>query len=165
MLLALPIAASAAGTHASTAKAQNDNLAIHLGKVTLHGEQKIIATLQAIKVALNQPESSDPKLANTVVCRLSNQIGSHDQQVLTCATNALLSARRDATQTAMRQALSNATGPGSADSARYELNQVLTSQPGNILHAPVNSPAFRALLGKIPLSATAGQAPHATTSP
>lgn len=165
LLLVLPIVASAAGTHAQTAQAQHEDVTMHLGKITVSGEQKIIATLQAIKVALHQPESSDPKLANVVICRLHNEIGSHERQILTCGTNASLAARRDATQTAMRQALSNPTGPGTADSARYELNEVLTSQPGNILHAPVNGPAFRALLEKIPLPASPDQAPHATTSP
>lgn len=166
LLLAMPIATTAAGTQASAAQAQNDNLAIHLGKIEVRGQQKIIATLQAIKVALHQPESSDPKLANIVVCRIHNDIGSHEQQILTCATNAALAARRDATQTAMRWALSNPGPPGGTpDSAAFELNQMLANQPGNILHAPVNGPAFRALLEKIPLPASPDQAPHATTSP
>lgn len=165
LLLVLPIAASAAGTYAPAAQAQSDNSAIHLGKVTVRGQQKIIATLQAIKVALNQPESSDPKLANIVVCRLTNQIGSHEQQILICATNASLAARRDAIQSAMRAALSN-PGPagGTPDSAAFELNQVLTNQPGNILQAPVNGPAFRALLAKIPLPTTYATVPPAASS-
>jgi len=137
---------------------------IHLGKVTVKGVQNIVATLQAIKVALQQPESSDPKLAKVVVCRLHDEIGSHEQQILTCATNRSLAARRDTFQTAMRAALSNATGPGSADSAISELNEVLANQPGNMLQAPVYGPAFRALLEKIPLPATHTAAPPAAAS-
>ena len=164
LLLFLPIAAYAAGTQAKSTRAQSDNLEIHLGDITVHGERKIIATLQAIKVALNQPESSDPKLANTVVCRLHNQIGSHEQQILTCATNLSLAARRDATELSMREALSNPTGPGSTDSAVSELNEMLADQPGNMLHAPVNGPAFRALLEKIPLPAKHPTAPPAAST-
>lgn len=166
--LLLPLAALAGGETArspASPSAQNGAPVMHLGKVEVKGEKQIIQTLQLIKVALRTPESSDPKLANVVICRLHNEIGSHERQILTCGTNASLAARRDATQTAMRQTLSNPTGPGTADSARYELNEVLTSQPGNILHAPVNGPAFRALLEKIPLPASSSRAPHATTSP
>lgn len=166
LLLALPIAASAAGTHAPDTQAQTDNLTVRLGKITVRGEQKIVAVLQAIKVALRTPESSDPKLANVVICRLHNEIGSHERQILTCGTNASLAARRDATQTAMRWALSNPGPPGGTpDSAAFELNQMLANQPGNILHAPVNGPAFRSLLEKIPLPVSPSQAPHAATRP
>ncbi|MDE2273604.1 MAG: hypothetical protein KGL00_05350 [Gammaproteobacteria bacterium] len=139
---------------------------MHLGKVEVKGEKQIIQTLQLIKVALRTPESSDPKLANVVICRLHDEIGSHERQILTCGTNASLAARRDATQTAMRWALSNPGPPGGTpDSAAFELNQMLANQPGNILHAPVNGPAFRSLLEKIPLPVSPRQAPHAATRP
>lgn len=160
-MLSLPLAAVAGGNVAQNGSSQtqrNDELVIHLGKVTVKGEKHIVETLQEIKVALRRPESSDPKLKNVVVCRLTNQTGSHDQQILTCATNAGLAARRNATQLAMAEALSNPTGPGSEDSAISELNEMLASQRGGILQAPVNGPAFRALLQKIPL-------PAATTAP
>lgn len=166
--LLLPLATLAGGETAqspASPSGQDGAPVMHLGKVEVKGEKQIIQTLQLIKVALRTPESSDPKLANVVICRLHNEIGSHERQMLTCGTNASLAARRDATQTAMRQALSNPTGPSTEDSARYELNEVLANQPGNILQAPVNGPAFRALLEKIPLPASPGQAPHGTTKP
>ncbi|MGH8292987.1 MAG: hypothetical protein ACRESA_05885, partial [Gammaproteobacteria bacterium] len=84
-ILLLPLAAIAAygppqESNAAQA-AQNNNIVLHLGKIKVKGQKQIIKTLQAIKVALNQPESSDPKLQNVVVCRLTNDIGSHANQI------------------------------------------------------------------------------------
>lgn len=167
--LLLPLATLAGGETAqspASPSGQDGAPVMHLGKVEVKGEKQIIQTLQLIKVALRTPESSDPKLANVVICRLHNEIGSHERQILTCGTNASLAARRDATQTAMRWALSNPGPPGGTpDSAAFELNQMLANQPGNILQAPVNGPAFRALLDKVPLPASSSRAPHATTNP
>jgi hypothetical protein len=60
----------------------------------------------------------------------------------------------------MLWALSN-PGPagGTPDSAAYELNKMLTNQPGKMLQAQVDGPAFHALLEKIPLPAAHTSAP------
>ena len=165
LLLVLPIAASAAGTHAPATQTQSDNSAIHLGRITVRGQQKIIATLQAIKVALNQPESSDPKMQNVVVCRLTNDIGSHASQILTCATNRTLATRRQVTQLGFLTPIP----AGGGEQARISvLNGYLTGVPSNILHVPVNGPAFRNLLDKIPLPTSAAattRAPATSSHP
>lgn len=134
---------------------------MHLGKVEVKGQKQIIETLQAIKVALNQPESSDPKLQNVVVCRITNDIGSHANQLLTCATNRTLATRRQVTRLGFLMPIP----AGGGEQARISvLNEYLSGVPSNILRAPVNGSAFRALLEKIPLPAPAATtAPSATT--
>ncbi|HKT32922.1 MAG TPA: hypothetical protein VJS89_10625 [Gammaproteobacteria bacterium] len=164
-MLSLPLTTMAGGDAAQNGSSQAQGSAepaMQLGKVTVTGERQIIKALQLIKVALRRPESSDPKLANVVVCRITNQMGSHAQQVLTCGTNRDLSARRDTFQRAALSAIATCGDKCNIDPYPYYngWNEVLANQPGGIVSMPVNGPAFRALLDKIPLPASA-----ATTAP
>ncbi len=150
-MLSLPLTALAlAGPAQDTASpqaTQNDQAVLQLGKVEVKGQRQIIKTLQAIKVALRTPDSSDPKLQNAVICRITNDIGSHANQILTCATNRTLAKRRMLTQIAMMIPVP----AGSRAQARFDiLNEFLQDMPSNILHIRVNGPAVRALLRKIP---------------
>lgn len=143
-------AGHAAGAPVSGPAARDQTVAIQLGKVTVRGEKQIIETLQAIKVALNQPNSSDPRLANVVVCRLRSKMGSHVVKLLTCATNNTLNKRRSITQLAMDNALASPGDCGIACVAN-SLNEVLAGQRSHVLRVPVNEGALQALLAKVPL--------------
>lgn len=115
---------------------------IKLGSVTVRS-QKVIQVLQDIKLALSQPNSTDPKLANVVVCRIHDAVGSHSNQVLTCATNKTLNARRDEIQLAY-------TWPGNTID---NLNEVLINLPGQELNMQINGGAFHRLLRELPTPA------------
>lgn len=160
-MLSLPLATMAGGDTAQTGAAQahgSAEPAMQLGRVTVTGEKQIVKALQLIKVALRRPESSDPKLANVVVCRLDNEVGYHDKQILTCGTNRWLSARRDTFQMSMKNAIANCGFNCGTQEYVNGWNEYLATQPGQILQTPVNGPAFRALLEKIPLPAPAATA-------
>src|SRR5579864_1922616 len=86
--------------YADDAASGKDAAVLDLGKIHVLGQTQIVKALQEIKVALNRPESADPKLADAVVCRINRDIGSYADESLTCATNRALQKRRDATQTA-----------------------------------------------------------------
>ena len=168
-MLNLPLAANAADDTAqgnTTSQAvQNEQPTIHLGKVEVKGQKQIIEVLQTIKVALKRPYSDDPKLANVVVCRIKNDIGSHANQLLMCATNHTLSKRRDITRTALQVARSGPTA-GGLPAQLDVLHSMLMSLPDNYLRAPVNGPALHALLEKIPNptpASPATSAPAAST--
>lgn len=171
IMLSLACAAMATGSaqHNTQGQAvQNDDMVMYLGKVEVRGEKNIIKTLQAIKVGLRQPYSTDPKLANVVVCRLEDEAGSHLKQRLICGTNRILAANRNALQTQMIAAASDTDqpndpgDPGSLtcmSSSCYEtefliLNETLNDQPGHYLNTLVNGPAFSSLLRKIPYPAS-----------
>lgn len=159
---ALPGAAS----HATPAInwTTDNNVSIRLGKVKVTGEKKIIRALQIIRVALNTPESSDPKLANVVVCRLHYTVGSHVTQVLQCGTNHDLAERRDTFQRNTTSWVANC-GFNCGTQAYFDAwNEVLSAQPGNILSMEVNGPAFRNLLEKVPPLATKSQTPTSAPS-
>lgn len=159
-MLSLPLVAPPDGAAAQNSASQaqgREEPVMQLGAVKVTGERQIIRTLQLIKVALGRPESSDPKLAKAVVCRISSQMGSHAQQVLTCGTNRDLSARRDSFQRGALSAIATCGDNCNVDPYPYyhDWNEVLANQPGGIVSMPVNGPAFRALLEKIPLPAPA----------
>ncbi len=145
---------------------------IKLGKVTVHG-QKVIRVLQAIKIALREPVSSDPKLANAVVCRIHNAMGSRVRQILTCGTNAALLTRTSEFQTAAIVAVSSEMGTvkGACISAACytqvfgPINSVLAAQRNGILTQAINGPAFRAMLEKLPMPVPARIAVYVAASP
>lgn len=129
---------------------------MQLGKIQVKGEKQIIKLLQTIKVALRQPYSSDPKLANVVVCRITNDIGSHAVQLLTCDTNRTHAKRKALYQTAMMTPIPNHGNRADV------LTEFLSMMPSNRLQAPVNGPELRALLKKIPDPDTGSSGnPHA----
>ncbi len=153
MLSLPPTALALAGPAQSTASpqaTQNDHATLQLGKVEVKGQRQIIKTLQAIKVALRQPESSDPKLANVVVCRITNNISSHASQLLVCATNRTLSQRRHATQIAMRIACPSMTCDIGQVAASDTLTPVLMNFQDRVMSVSVNGAALKAVLEKIP---------------
>ncbi|MGH8280077.1 MAG: hypothetical protein ACRETQ_11030 [Gammaproteobacteria bacterium] len=123
---------------------------IKLGTVTVTGEAKVVQALEAIKRALTQPESSDPKLANVVVCRIHDDIGSHLNRVLTCATNHTLTQRHDITQQGWWTGQMQMQDGGGMPAFVTVMNEYLKSMPQNILKMSVNGPAFHALLQKLP---------------
>lgn len=147
----------------------DNNVAIQLGKVKVTGARKVIRALQIIKVALNTPESSDPKLANVVVCRLHYEVGSHAIQVLQCATNRDMAKRRNAFQRITTSWIANCGNNCSTQDYSNAWNEFLSAQPGNVLTMEVNGPAFRNLLEKVPplmtTPQTPGQPPSATSYP
>ena len=177
---AVVTADSSAQDNAPTQAKQNDNMTIYLGNIEVHGQNKIIKTLQAIRIGLQMPYSNDPELANVVVCRLQDQAGSHIKQWLICGTNRTLSQRREAMHIAMDAAVTTGSQFGSicTSSACYTavfaaLNETLNSLPGNYMHTTVNGAALHGLLEKIPypeaytksttLPPAAATAPTATT--
>ena len=144
--------------------AADNNVAIQLGKVKVTGARKVIRALQIIKVALNTPESSDPKLANVVVCRLHYEVGSHATQVLQCATNRDLAKRRDVFQRTTTSWIANCGFSCGIQTYIDAWNEVLSAQPENVLTMEVNGPAFRNLLEKVPPLMTKPQTPTPPTS-
>jgi len=151
---------------------QNSDVVMYLGKVEVRGQQRVFKTLQAIKVALREPFSTDPKLANVMVCRLQDEAGSHIMQLLICGTNRNLSADRGKLQTAMMFVAAQNTSSNQDDSmgacrvsctneASEILQETVSSQPGQYLHASVNASEFQSLLHRIPLPPAAQ---HVSTS-
>jgi hypothetical protein len=156
---------------------QDPYLVIYLGKVAVGGKKEVYETLQSIKVALEQPLSNDPKLADVMVCRLSDDIGSHAKQLLVCATNRTLNQNREVLQTAMDSTLADTDPPAGGDSSKgsstacisgscYEntvnlLNETINNQPHHYLKQQVNGASLRGLLNTIPYPKQ--EAPAAST--
>lgn len=161
-----------AGAQARLADPEASGPVMQLGTVEVSGQQQIIAALQAIKLALKQPESSDAAQQNTIVCRVEKDIGTHGQDMLTCATNRTLSQRRQSIQSGMLGGCESVNGTScyadQAFSDRSPLNSALRSSAGHVLHMPVNGASLRQLLAKIPdpaPEASTAPAPAAATSP
>jgi hypothetical protein len=160
------------GAQARLADPEAGGQTLQLGTVEVSGQEQILAALQAIKFALKQPESSDASRQNTIVCRIEKDIGSHGQDMLTCATNRVLSQRRQAVQSGMLGGCESISGTScyadQAFGASSPLNAALKSADGHVLHMPVNGASLRQLLAKIPDSAPeapTAPAPAAATSP
>lgn len=186
VLVCAPCLATAAAKGVSPSNGQQPTardkyVHIYLGKVEVIGEKKVIETLQAIKVGLRQPYSTDPKLANVVVCRLVDEAGSHINQWLICGTNRILSQNRDTLHTVMTAATSDTDQPSDPGDPGYPLtclsdacysavfsvlDEALSSQPGHYLHTRVSGPGLRTLLQEVPYPAppqATNAAPTATT--
>lgn len=132
---------------------QASHMTMSLGKVEVHGERDIYRVLQDIKVGLRQPYSTDPKLANVVVCRLLPQAGSHIMEHLICGTNRALAEQRFSVQTGM--AVAESEQPACDPSCVMEhiftkLNIYLQNIPNHSLRATVNGAALRTVLQKLP---------------
>ena len=159
-LAVIPKLASAQ-EHAQTQTTQDSNAVMYLGKVEVSGQKNIIKALQAIKVGLREPYSTDPKLADVVVCRLEDEAGSHIKQWLTCGTNRNLAANRDNLHTAMAVSAQDSNDPGSMGMCMTDcytqvfstFRETLNSQPRQYLHTLVNGPGLRSLLERVPYPA------------
>ncbi|MDE1888122.1 MAG: hypothetical protein KGI32_08300 [Gammaproteobacteria bacterium] len=144
---------------------QGDAQVLHLGPITVTGTPMVLKVLQMIKIGLDEPLSTDPRMANVVVCRMHDETGSHFTQTLICATNRAWSGVRESTQTGMLNARANATNTAGGDgnagtttcvsSACYgqtfmALNEALSALPGGYLHTSVDGGALRKALKDIP---------------
>lgn len=181
-LLALP-ALALADDPLFTAKANQqgqDQATIYLGDIAVGGQREIYEAMQDIKLALDQPLSTDPKLKDVVVCRITDDIGTHAKQLLICATNEELNKNKEILQTIMSTALGNADAPtGGGDNAKgspsgcmsancYEqslsiLNLSLSNTRRHYMKQQVNGASLHALLAKIPYPKQVQAVPTSTT--
>src|SRR5882724_3645737 len=96
-MLALLFSLSAQADDPAANAIDNAPMGLHLGKLDITGQQKIIDTVLAIKAGLREPLSDDPAEASKVVCRISKLTGGA-REYLDCATNASYSYERSALQ-------------------------------------------------------------------
>lgn len=141
-----------------------NHVVIYLGSIAVDGQRNVYHALQDIKVALDQPLSSDPSLAEVMVCRLADEIGTHAKQVLICGTNRALLQNRDlmqmmvayggGVQTPGAEACIDASCGGRVVGI---LGDSISSQPRLYLMQQVNGPSLNALLASIPYPTYARQ--------
>jgi hypothetical protein len=151
---ALPRAA-AAGTDALV-DSVGEHMVIYLGSIAIDGQRQIFQALQDIKVALEQPLSSDPRLADVMVCRLADELGSRSRQVLICGTNRSLARNRELMHTVIAS-----SSPAGGDCGPVDcgtplvgvLDASVNSMPHLYLMQQVNGPSLQALLASIPYPA------------
>ena len=117
-----------------------------LGDIKVTGQKEIVKTLQAIKLALKRPISTDKAHEDDVVCRISSETGARARQYLLCATNKQLTHQRYRVQTEVQE-----------DEARVQdkepVVERITAHESQSLRAfrmPVNAHAFEQLLQSIP---------------
>ena len=155
---------------------QSPATTMHLGTVDVKGQQDILHTLQAIKIALKRPFSTSSLDEDLIVCRINKDIGAA-KEYLECATNREYSQRREATQLQIMTTSPQAqTDPRAGDSeaanpamirAGIEIafQNVIALQPEHRLNVPVNASQLQELLAHIPMPVTATAAPTASTAP
>ena len=156
---------------------------LNLGPITVTGTPMVLKVLQMIKIGLDEPFSTDPRMANVVVCRMHDETGSHFTQTLICATNKSWLGIRASTQVGMLNARANAVNTAGGDSGEpgvtactssacygqtfTALNDALTALPGGYLHTSVDGVALRKALKDIPYPMLPGKpvtpAPDAST--
>ena len=157
---------------------QGQNQVLNLGPITVTGEPMVLKVLQMIKIGLDEPLSTDPRMANVVVCRMHDETGSHFTQTLICATNKAWYGIRNAAQRNMLNARANATNTGpsggagttSCESAACysvvfdALNEALSGLPGGYLHTSVDGSALRKALDHIPYPTLPGKSATAASA-
>jgi len=159
----------------------DDQSTIYLGDIAVGGQREIYEAMQDIKLALDQPLSTDPKLADVVVCRITDDIGSHAKQLLVCGTNKVLNQNKEIMQTVMSNALSDTDQPlggdghggsptGCTSMSCYHdttsiLNQSLDNTRRHYMRQAVNGASLRALLAKIPYPKQVQAVPASTSVP
>ncbi|MGH8399296.1 MAG: hypothetical protein ACRETA_13810 [Gammaproteobacteria bacterium] len=131
---------------------------MHFGTLIIHGQTDIYKTLQAIKLALHQARSDDPKLASVAVCRFQNEPNDQAEQLLICATNAAWSKHAAASSPAYVAATAAMPVIVAIQTQNTVLNPMLMNAPGNELQTMVDGTALRALLEKIPYPTSASPA-------
>lgn len=153
-----------AATAGNLITGQGRQQVLNLGPITVTGTPMVLKVLQMIKIGLREPQSTDPRMANVVVCRMHDETGSHFTQTLICATNKVWYDIRSATQVGMLNARANATntnGAGDAGSTSctsnacygqvfMALNEAIAGLPGGYLHTSVDGAALRKALEHIP---------------
>lgn len=157
LLLLSAVAAPAGHATPPVTSTKNENT-IQLGSVAVHGQKQILAALQAIKIALHSPFSSDKAHENDVVCRISKAM-AEAREYLTCATNRTFAHRRMITQTDFLITQYIASGVGGTTRA---MESIVGAQPNHMLHMPVNGGALQALLNKLPAPQAAKAAAEET---
>lgn len=173
-LLIIPwLATDAAWGH--FADDQSPATTMHLGTVDVNGQQDIVRTLQALKIALKRPFSTRAADADLIVCRINKAMGEA-KEYLECATNREYSQQRAATQLQrmvtdpQAQTDARAGDSGAVNRAMVEagreiaLENIIAQQPGRRLNVPVNASQLQELLAQIPLPVTATAAPAASTA-
>jgi hypothetical protein len=153
----------AGSSYADDAASGKDTAVLDLGKIQVHGQAEIVKALQAIKIALKAPESSDAKARNMIVCRIDTDIGTHHQQFLVCATNKSLDARRQSAQNAMLTNCPNFSCRSTeAFDANSPLGAAINATDDHVLRMPINGAALKALLVKLPDPTPEAQSPNST---
>lgn len=145
--LAAPCAAFGDSTPAST---KDDAVTIQLGKISVKGRKQVLRALQAIKIGLHTPISGSKKDRNKIVCRIHEAVGSHTQQILTCAPNWVLTQQRMETQTGIMAVEGSVPSAAPTNIVAQEILESLTApQPRHQFNLSVTT-KFRPFLDKLP---------------
>jgi len=127
----------------------NAPMVLHLGKLDITGQQKIIDTLLAIKMALHEPVSDSPAVADKVVCRINKETGTA-LEYLDCATNRDLSMRHEYSQEQMLARRTGLPTGGYGEALQQDFDGLIASQPNHRLHVPVKGAALLSILNSLP---------------
>ncbi|MGE5624876.1 MAG: hypothetical protein ACM3ZT_04935 [Bacillota bacterium] len=148
-LLALVLAAPAWADDSAMADGKDDVAKLYLGQLEITGQQHIIDTLLAIKVALKEPLSDAPDKANTVVCRIDKAM-DEAKEYLDCATNTDYSGQRASTAVHMLTHKLGTVEAYDGEATQMDFDSLVQRQPNHRLHVPVNGGALLALLDNLP---------------
>lgn len=138
---------------------QDSSVTLQLGTVTVKGRKQVLRALQAIKIGLRTPISGSKKDRNKIVCRIHKAIGSHLQQILTCAPNWHLTQMRMEWQTALMVGQSTIPSVPEAIQAQEVLNSLTTPQSEREFSLGIN-PGFVSALDRLPDLAPAAATAH-----